>query len=369
LPDRRLVLATGVSRGWRKFILESPTLRKKLFLEPCLDEPVYCRVVRTEPQISAYFPSGYLYIESDEEKKAETYEFFDMPDSEVERFYFMYGVNPPMATRFKLVSDCPLIELQNRYDDHRPAWEKRVRHINKHQTGKLAWMDREWLGDEGRNFRTHAELSGHWKQVYLTAPAVQRVVVSFKWAGENPTGVFKQVEGSRAVVRSGGIKCEDIYAGYMDVEGELTTYTRNPRVENEMVTYAGVTFDPGVDTQETPRTCLDNLAAAGFKMKQDPWTFGYRMSITGVVMPTPAEVATMKLPRELLEEDHMRLYAYQEFMLTTAEMRADGEDLAGDHYVESLPVEMVYPELCAQWEERVEQATMWKEKASRRWKR
>lgn len=200
-------------------------------------------------------------------------------------------------------------------------------------------------------------------------PPVQRVVVDFKWAGENPAGVFKQVEGRRAVVRSEGIKCEDIYTGYMDVKGELNTYTRNPRVENEMVTYAGITFDPGVDTQETPRTCLDNSAAAGFKMRPDLGCAGYTMSITGVVIPTPAELATMKLPRELLEEEHMRLYAYQEFMLTTAEMRADGEDLADDHHLESLPVEMVYPELCAQWEERVEQATLWKEKASRRWKR
>jgi hypothetical protein len=29
----------------------------------------------------------------------------------------------------------------------------------------------------------------------------------------------------------------------------------------------------------------------------------------------------------------------------------------------------LYPEECAQWEERVEQATMWKERASRRWKK
>jgi hypothetical protein len=34
MTNRQLVLATGFSRGWRKFILESPTLRKKLFLDP-----------------------------------------------------------------------------------------------------------------------------------------------------------------------------------------------------------------------------------------------------------------------------------------------------------------------------------------------
>jgi len=43
MTNRQLVLATGVSRGWRKFIFESPTLRKKLFLDPS-GEDQYCRL-------------------------------------------------------------------------------------------------------------------------------------------------------------------------------------------------------------------------------------------------------------------------------------------------------------------------------------
>jgi hypothetical protein len=372
LPNRKLVLATGVSRGWRKFIFESPTLRKKLFLEPSQEPPFeyeYCRLFRDDIQVSDFFPSGYLYMESDEEKAANDYEFADMSDAEVERFYLIYGENPPMATRFKLVTECPLLEHERRHDDH-PAWERKVRHINRRSTRPSAWLGREWLGDESRNFRMHAVWAGQWKEMYLTSPPVERVVVDFTWTGENPQGVFKRVEGRRAVVRREGIKCEDIYTGYLDVEeGELTTYTTDPKVKTEMITFAGISFDPGVETQETPRTCLDRLASAGFKMKQELNSTSYMITIPGVVIPTPAELATMRLPMEVLEEDHKRLYAYQEFMLTTREMQADGEHFEDNHYLESLPVEMVYPEECAQWEERVEQATMWKERASRRWKK
>jgi hypothetical protein len=367
LSNRKLVLATGVSRGWRQFIFGSPTLRKKLFLEPDPEPPFeyeYCRLVRDEPQISNYYPSGFLYIESEEEKAADDYEFANMSDAEVERFYLMYGDNPPMATRFKLVAECPLLEHERREArDDQPAWERKVRHINRRQTGTSAWLDRDWLGDEGRDFRMHAVWGGPWKEMYLTSPPVERVVVKFEWTGEDPQGASKRVEGRCAIVRRGGIKCEDIYTGYLDVEGgELTTYTTDPKVKTATITFAGITFDPGANTQETPRTCLDRLAAAGFKMKQDLKVFGYMITIPGVVMATPAELATMRLPMEVLEEDHKRLYAYQEFMLTTSEMRADGEDLEDDHYLE-------YPEECAQWEERVEQATMWKERASRRWKK
>lgn len=71
MTNRQLVLATGVSRGWRKLIIQSPTLRKKLFLEPNPEPPQYCRLFRGE-QISNYFPTDYLYMESDEEKAADT---------------------------------------------------------------------------------------------------------------------------------------------------------------------------------------------------------------------------------------------------------------------------------------------------------
>jgi hypothetical protein len=55
-------------------------------------------------------------------------------------------------------------------------------------------------------------------------------------------------------------------------------------------------------------------------------------------------------------------------MLAAAEMHADGEDFEDDHYVESLPVGMRFPEETVAWEERVEQVHIWRMRSLRRWK-
>jgi hypothetical protein len=299
MTNRQLVLATGVSRGWRKFIFKSPTLRRKLFLEPSQEPAQHCRLFRGE-QISNFFPTGYLCMESDEEKAADSYEYGEMTDAEVERYYLIYGENPPMNQRYQVVADCPLIEPEKVYEPHVPrhyaAWERMVRNINKnHFSQKMWWQMRGWLGHENENLRTGAYVSGPWRNMYLTAPPINSMVVSFEWNGSNPAGVSKKVEGSRVVTSSTGLTCEHVFTGFLDTEGQLEVYTKDPTVETKLLSFAGIRFDPGVEIEDvTPRSFLDELAAAGFVMKPDLGRLGFAMTIAGIVIPTSAELTAMQ---------------------------------------------------------------------------
>jgi hypothetical protein len=315
-------------------------------------------------------------MESDEEKAANDYEFMDMTDTEVERYYSIYGKGPPMAKRFKVVADCPLIEPERVFEPtvprYQPAWERMVRNITTVHDHKEAWQQkRGWLGKELVELREAASSAGPWLNMYLTAPPINRMVVWFEWEGSNPAGVVKRFEGTRAVTSSTGLTCEHMFTGYMDVEGELTVYTKDPAVETRLVTFHGITFDPGVELEDvTPRAYLEELGAAGFVMKPDLRTGGSNIvDIPGIVIPTPAELAAMQRPIEVIKKDHELLYSFQEFCFGCAEMEVSGEDFEDDHYPESLPVGMRFPEETIAWEERVEQAERWKLKASRRWKK
>jgi hypothetical protein len=86
------------------------------------------------------------------------------------------------------------------------------------------------------------------------------------------------------------------------------------------------------------------------------------------VIPTPAELTAMQQPIEVVLEQYEELCRHQEFLFAAAEMDADGEDFEDDHYVESLPVGMRFPEETVAWEERVEQAHIWRMRSLRRWK-
>jgi hypothetical protein len=138
---------------------------------------------RDEKQISNYNSTGYLYTDTDEENAANSYDFYEISDTEVERYFMIYGTDPPMTKRFKIAADCPLIEREgvDLLEDC-PAWERKVRDINRsinHVISESWWMARGWLGEEGVCLRKSAFWSGPWREMYLTAPPVNRVVVTF----------------------------------------------------------------------------------------------------------------------------------------------------------------------------------------------
>jgi hypothetical protein len=314
-------------------------------------------------------------MESDEEKAADSYEYGEMTDAEVKRYYLIYGENPPMNQRYQVVADCPLIEWEKVSEPHLPryqaAWERMVRNINKnHYTRKMWWQMRGWLGHENERLRAGAYFSGSWRNMYLTAPPINKMVVSFEWNGSNPAGVSKRVERSRVVTSSTGLTCEHVFTVFLDTEGQLEVYTQDPAVETKLLSYAGLSFDPGVEIEDfTPRSFLDELAAAGFKMRPDLGRLGFAMIIAGIVIATPAELTAMQQPIEVVKEEYETLCRHQEFMFAAPEMHADGEDFEDDHYVESLPVGMRFSEETVAWEERVEQAHIWRARALRRWKK
>lgn len=284
-----------------------------------------------------------------------------MTDAEVERYHSIYQEDPPMNQRYQVAAECPLMECEKvrdpRLPRHNAAWERMVRNINNknHYARKMWWQMRGWLSHENERLRTGAYVSGPWRSMYLTAPPIHKMVVNFEYRGSNPAGVYKRVEGSRVVACSTGLTCEHVFTGFLDIEGQLEVYTKNPAVETKLLSVAGIRFDPGAEIEDvTPRAFLDELAAAGFVMKPLLGRHDFVFNIAGIVIPTPAELTAMQQPIEVVHEEYERLCRDQEFQFAAAEMEANGEDFEDDHYVESLPVGMRFPEETAAWEERVE---------------
>jgi hypothetical protein len=279
-----------------------------------------------------------------------------------------------MNQRYQVVAECPLMEWEKvrdpRLPRHHAAWERMVRNINKnHYSQKMWWQMRGWLGHENEKLRTGAYVSGPWRNMYLTAPPIHKMVVNFEYRGSNPAGVYKRVEGSRVVTSRKGLTCEHVFTGFLDIEGQLEVYTKNPAVETKLLSVAGIRFDPGAEIEDVkPRAFLDELAAAGFVMKPQLRRHDFVFNIAGIVIPTPAELTAMQQPIEVVQEEYDLLCRDQEFQFAAAEMHADGEDFEDDHYVESLPVGMRFPEETVAWEERVEQAHIWRMRSLRRWK-
>jgi len=217
VPNRQLVIATGVSSGWRRFIFESPTLRKKLFLKPSGRPAQYCRLFMDEPQLSEYFPTGYLYMDAEVIDVAKEDRDEAATIAGDEEAIMIYGIEPPVRKRFKIVAECPMMEPEIPSDQ--PSWERKVRGITGvRHTGEEWLLRRGWLGHEDANLRKRASYSGPWRQMYLTAPPVDRVVIDFEWKGYNVDGVFKNVEGSRAITNTNGITVEDLISGFWDLE-------------------------------------------------------------------------------------------------------------------------------------------------------
>jgi len=137
-------------------------------------------------------------------------------------------------------------------------------------------------------------------------------------------------------------------------------------VEATTITFSGITFDPGVTSDTTVRTCLNELEAAGFTMTREEGYTGYLIDIPGVVIPTEAELAVMRQPIEVLQEDHKKFYRHQQFVLSTKNFDENGDLIVESSDEELTPLEERFPEETAEWQERVELAEKYRRRPSRR---
>jgi hypothetical protein len=373
MTNRQLVLATGVSRGWRKFIFQSPMLRKKLFLEADLRPAQHCRLFMDDKQIDNDHPTGYLYMvpgEDDAAKGNTDDVMIDWPEDQVQEIYEGWRLEPPWAKRYKIVAACPMLEPEGTGAEefHRkPAFERKIRGFRRKavELEEWEWEDwkekKGWSGWENELLRSRALNSGTWRQMFLTAPPVDRVVVGFEWIGRDSEGALARIKGNRVIHRSSGVRCECLMTGYQDIEGDLEIL-RRPSVAREKLDRVEIQEKHNI----TVRACLTELESAGFKMKQKLKNI-YSATISGVVIPTPAELVAMQRPIEVLRLEHDNFYRQQEFEFVAAERQENGEAFDEDHYMESLPLDVRYPEETAEWEHRVELAEWWKWRASRRW--
>ena len=328
-----------------------------------------------DPQIAVSHPTGYLYMVPGEDDAAEgstDEEMTDWPDDQVQEIYEEFRVEPPLAKRYKIVNVCPMLEPEGGAAEEiyrKPAFVRKIRGLNRRSAVLEDWewddwkLKKGWAGWESELLRSRALNSGTWRQMFLTAPPVDRVVVGFEWIGHDSEGALASIKGNRVIERLSGIRCECLLTGYLDLEGDLEVFER-PSVARERLYRTTLRTKHNV----TVRKCLTELEFAGFKMKQKFKNI-YSATMSGVVIPTPAELVAMQRPIEVLRLEHDNFYCQQEFDFIAREKRADGEDFDDDHYMESLPLEVRYPEESAEWEERVEQAEMFQARASRRSKK
>ena len=127
-------------------------------------------------------------------------EMTDWPDDQVQEIYEEFRVEPPLAKRYKIVNVCPMLEPEGGAAEeiHRkPAFVRKIRGLNRRRAvlEEWEWDDwkekKGWAGWESELLRSRALNSGTWRQMFLTAPPVDRVFVGFEWIGHDSEGALQ----------------------------------------------------------------------------------------------------------------------------------------------------------------------------------
>jgi hypothetical protein len=177
--------ATSVNHTFRNAILNSLTLRRKLFLRPKNALPQYWLRLQLFP-IRTLFRAATVDPDS--------LEFEPTPESRFKRDEYRLPL--------KVVSTCPLLERPN---EAQGFWATYKKSQEKLKWNQLSTSPHQWY------FLPPKEINGPWKQMYLTDSPCKTVRCTLRWEGLVHGEVDITVEATRDIYRQSGVTFADLF--------------------------------------------------------------------------------------------------------------------------------------------------------------
>ena len=198
-----VIAATGVNRRFRNTILNSVTLRRKLFLSATNASPQYWLpleryVLTTLQRCQTLFRAVTV--------DADSLIFEPTPASRIDR----------NDLPLRIVSTCPLLE---RPSEAQGFWARHESSFDKLEWNQFSTSPNQWFLLPTKN------ITGPWKQMFLTNPPCKSVRCTLLWEGWVHGVLDITLEATRHVYRQAGVTFADLIDDTCSMQGSVLIHT------------------------------------------------------------------------------------------------------------------------------------------------